>query len=146
MSQHDEEQGKGVKVVDRRRFDEDGSERPEDARPAEVQPPAPAPPAASAEEATASPMLDDDGVPPLIDFATFVQSLAQQALMHLGVLPHPETGERMRELGLARQTIDILDMLHQKTRGNLSHDEKRLFDAILHDLRLVYVQVAQPKP
>jgi hypothetical protein len=149
---HDEEKQGGVKVVDRRRLDDAGSERPD-------APPAPGPVAAKASGDEPAPHVhgpgcnhdhdhDADG-PDLafpIDFATFIQSLAQQALMHLGLIPYPDTGEHMRELPLARQTIDILQVLHDKTKGNLTPDEKQLFDAILHDLRLVYVQIAEGKP
>ena len=75
-----------------------------------------------------------------IDFANFVESLAQEALVHLGVLQHPETGKSERNLPLARQSIDILEMLQSKTQGNLEAGEKKLMHAVLHDLRLLYVQ------
>lgn len=75
-----------------------------------------------------------------IDFATFVESLAQEALVHLGVLPHPETAQSERNFPLARQSIDILEMLQKKTRGNLNEHEEKLMSAVLHDLRLLYVQ------
>ncbi|MFH1812013.1 MAG: DUF1844 domain-containing protein [Pseudomonadota bacterium] len=144
MSPREDEEAKTVKVVDRRRLDESGDERPEEAaapaaEPARAADPDPAPDLHRHDE------KESESLPPLIDFAAFIQSLAQQALMHLGVLPLPETGERQRDLGLARQTIDILNMMHEKTRGNLTADEKRLFEAILHDLRLVFVQVSQER-
>jgi len=158
----EQERDAGVKVVDRRRLDEDGDERSASAEPeqerrpdagaaAEREPAAASePPSASepaAESETPSERASDHdagaGAPFPIDFTAFVQSLAQQALMHMGVLPHPESGERVREMGLARQTIDILQMLHEKTQGNLSADEQRLYDALLHDLRLAFVQVNQ---
>jgi hypothetical protein len=73
-----------------------------------------------------------------IDFGTFVMSLASSALMHLGELPAPE-GERRPNLPLAKQTIDILGMLDEKTRGNLTAEEARLLEHLLLDLRLKYV-------
>lgn len=75
-----------------------------------------------------------------IDFATFVESLAQEALVHMGVLPHPETSQTAQSLPLAQQSIDILRMLQVKTQGNLDDAEKKLVDAVLHDLRLLFVQ------
>ncbi len=162
----------GVKVVDRRRLDDEGEDRsvaaateapatetpatetpatetPASEAPASEAPTTEAPATETPASETAESPTPDTAPPfegsklPEIDFAAFIESLAQQALMHLGVLPHPETGERLRELVLARQTIDILQVLHAKTQGNLTADEKQLFDAVLHDLRLVFVQVSQ---
>ncbi len=77
---------------------------------------------------------------PHIDFATFILSLSHSALMHLGEAPHPETGAIERNLPLARQTIDLIGMLEEKTRGNLVGDEERLIGQILFDLRLRFVE------
>ena len=63
---------------------------------------------------------------PHIDFATFVLSLSHSALMHLGEAPHPETGKVEKDLALARQTIDLIGMLEEKTKGNLTGDEEKL--------------------
>ena len=75
-----------------------------------------------------------------ISFSTFILGLASTALIHLGEAPNPETGRVERELTLARQSLDLLSMLHEKTRGNLSDEESRLFTNILTDLRLRYVE------
>jgi hypothetical protein len=75
-----------------------------------------------------------------ISFSTFILGLASTALIHLGEAPNPETGRVERELTLARQSLDLLSMLHEKTRGNLSEEEARLFTNILTDLRLRYVE------
>jgi hypothetical protein len=64
----------------------------------------------------------------------------------MGEMPHPATGERMHDLVGAQQLIDIIAMLQDKTRGNLSHDEGALIDAILFDLRMKYVEKARPTP
>jgi hypothetical protein len=77
---------------------------------------------------------------PHIDFATFVLSLSHSALMHLGEAPHPETGKVERDLALARQTIDLIGMLEEKTKGNLTGDEERLVGQILYDLRMRFVE------
>ncbi len=74
-----------------------------------------------------------------IDFGTFVMSLASSALIHLGELPGPE-GAAHPSFTLAKQTIDILGMLEEKTRGNLSAEEARLLEHLVYDLRLKYVE------
>jgi hypothetical protein len=80
---------------------------------------------------------------PPIDFYTFLFSLGSSAAIHLGDAPHPESGAPAENLLLAKQTIDILGMLEEKTRGNLTPDEAKLLDSLLYDLRLRYVQKAQ---
>jgi hypothetical protein len=87
----------------------------------------------------------DDEALPGVDFSTFVLSLSHSALMDLGQAPHPETGSVEKTLPLARQTIDLLSMLEEKTKGNLSGDEERLLTQILFDLRMRYVELSKPK-
>ncbi len=75
-----------------------------------------------------------------IDFYTFVLSLASSAFVHLGDAPHPETGEPVEpDLPLARQTIEILAMLQEKTKGNLTAEEEKFLENLLTDLRLRFV-------
>ena len=79
---------------------------------------------------------------PEVDFAMFALSLASSALVHLGELPHPEAegdAPHPANLSLAKQTIDILGMLRDKTRGNLNQEEAQVLDNILYDLRMKYV-------
>ena len=79
---------------------------------------------------------------PDIDFATFVLSLGSSALLHLGVEPPPGAAadEKIEpDLSLAKQTIDILAMLEQKTRGNRDEAEDRLLSSLLYDLRIKFV-------
>jgi len=80
---------------------------------------------------------------PRVDFATFVLSLSHSALMHLGEAPNPETGSVEKNLPLARQTIDLIAMLDEKTKGNLTGDEERLVGQILFDLRMRYVELSK---
>lgn len=84
---------------------------------------------------------NDEGAPalPEIDFGMFVMSLASSVLVHLGEIEHPESRERQANLPLAKQTIDILGMLREKTRGNLTQEESQLLDNLLYDLRMKYV-------
>jgi hypothetical protein len=86
-----------------------------------------------------------DDVLPHVDFSTFILSLSHSALMHLGEAPSPETGKLEQDLALARQTIDLLGMLEEKTRGNLAGDEERLLAQILYDLRIRYVERSKMK-
>jgi hypothetical protein len=76
---------------------------------------------------------------PEIDFGTFVMSLASSVLVHLGEIAHPESAGSEQNLSLAKQTIDILGMLQEKTRGNLSNEEQQLLTNLLYDLRMKYV-------
>ena len=82
------------------------------------------------------------GRPPLptINFATFIFSLNSSALVQLGMMEDPMTGEKSQNLPLAKQTIDILSMLEEKTRGNLDTDEAVMLKNILYDLRIHYVK------
>ena len=77
---------------------------------------------------------------PEINFPTFVASLNASALVHLGVIEDPATSSKSKNLLMAKQTIDILSMLEDKTEGNLSSDEKNMLQSILYDLRILYVK------
>jgi len=77
---------------------------------------------------------------PEINFSTFVVSLNASALLHLGAIEDPATGKTNKDLTMAKQTIDILSMLGQKTTGNLTKDEENLLKNILYDLRIIYVK------
>lgn len=80
-----------------------------------------------------------------VDFTGFLLSLGQTALIDLGVAPHPETNEVSKNLQQARQSIDILGMLRDKTKGNLNTEEEKLFDGLLYQLRLAFLQAGKPK-
>jgi hypothetical protein len=81
------------------------------------------------------------GALPRIDFATFVLSLAASAMMHLGLVAGPEGQKRERpDLAMAQQTIDTLEMLLEKTRGNLDADEARLLESVLYEVRMSFVR------
>jgi hypothetical protein len=77
---------------------------------------------------------------PEVSFSTFVLSLNASALVHLGILEDPATGSKEKNLVLGKQTIDILGLLEEKTRGNLTAEEDGLLKNLLYDLRLVYVR------
>lgn len=90
-----------------------------------------------------SPREAPRGAAPSITFVGFISSLAHSALMGLGEEPDPFTGETRASLPAAKQTIDLLALLAEKTRGNLDADEDGLFQAILTDLRLRYVEATR---
>jgi hypothetical protein len=76
---------------------------------------------------------------PQVTFSTFVLSLSSSAMVHLGEVPEPETGQTQQDLPLAKHTIDILAMLKEKTHACLDADESKLLDGILYELRMKYV-------
>ncbi|MFH2013319.1 MAG: DUF1844 domain-containing protein [Pseudomonadota bacterium] len=82
---------------------------------------------------------------PEMNFSTFIFSLNSSALFHFGEIPDPETNERIKNLPIAKQTIDIIGMLKEKTKGNLTNDEEMLIDHILYDLRMRYVEEMKKK-
>lgn len=81
-----------------------------------------------------------EGPLPEISMASFIMSLGTSVFFHLGELPHPETGVSEKNLPLAKQTIDLLGLLREKTRNNLTTEEENMFDHLLYDLRMRYVK------
>lgn len=87
--------------------------------------------------------LEQGAIPlPKIDFSMFLFSLNSSVLVHMGVLDDPATGKKSKNLTAAKQTIDILGMLEEKTRGNLTDQERDMLRHILYDLRMIYVREA----
>ena len=144
----DEEiEGKGFVVRDRRRFTEEGEPREERGleEQAEEQAEEPEPPAQeeAKDKEKVEEKVTEEAPFPEINFSTFVFSLNTSALLHLGEIPDPATGKQQEDLAMAKQTIDLIAMLQEKTRGNLAPDEENLVKHILYDLRLRYVQKAK---
>ena len=77
---------------------------------------------------------------PEITFSTFIMSLNASALVNLGVIEDPLTKQFAKNLPVGKQTIDMLNMLEEKTRGNLTKDEENLLRGILYDLKIAYVK------
>lgn len=78
---------------------------------------------------------------PAIDFSTFVLSLSTTALCQMGVIADPLSGEHVEpDHAIARQTIDTIEMLRDKTRGNLDEEERKLIDTLLYELRVKFVE------
>jgi hypothetical protein len=82
---------------------------------------------------------------PEINFSTFVIGLSTQALMHLGEMANPLSGKVEPDVPVAKQMIDIVGMLREKTRGNLNASEDRLMEDVLFDLRMKYVEAVKKK-
>jgi len=83
-------------------------------------------------------MSEEDSAPPAIDFNTFILSLSTSALMNLGKLPGAEDDSTVN-LAHAKQSIDCIALLEEKTRGNLTGEEERLISEVLYELRLRFV-------
>jgi len=78
-----------------------------------------------------------------VTFSTFLLGLSTQALLHLGEIPNPVSGQIETDLIAAQHVIDILGMLEAKTRGNLDQAEQGLVQSVLYDLRIRYVEIAR---
>jgi hypothetical protein len=95
---------------------------------------------ASQKAASAAGKTEEQRLLPEITFPSFIFSLSSTAFVSLGAIPNPETGKMEKNLPLAKQTIDLLGLLRDKTRNNLSPEEDHLFDHLLYDLRMAYVR------
>ena len=78
---------------------------------------------------------------PPVEFSGFVVSLAQAALMQLGEMPDPASGQSVRNLAQAKYSIDLIDLLVEKTSGNLTEEESRLILQVQKDLKLKFVRL-----
>ncbi|MCG6909833.1 MAG: DUF1844 domain-containing protein [Deltaproteobacteria bacterium] len=121
------EEEKDFVVKDKRVFSEE--DRAEDAKEEQETPP----------ERKAG-QRDEGYALPEINFPTFIFSLNSSALLNMGVIEDPATGQKNENLPLAKQTIDILGMLEEKTKGNLTDDEAAMIKNILYELRMLYVK------
>jgi hypothetical protein len=80
---------------------------------------------------------------PAVDFSTFLLSLGHSVLVHLGDAPDPSGNKGEPNLLLARQTIDLISLLSEKTKGNLTGEEERIVEQLLYDLRSRYVEASK---
>ena len=146
MASGDSKPAGGFKVTDRRSFTNEAeprngaSEQPSSDASSTASSTAHPPTPANAAGVTAEPPTA--AFPP-VDFHTFVLSLGSSALLHLGEIENPNDGASQKDLPLAKHTIDILVMLEEKTKGNLSTAEERLMESLLYDLRLRYVEATK---
>ena len=150
----DQEDKRGFKVQDRRRFSPEGETKEGSDAPSESSEPLDIkskPDASGAEQASrpaASGAHQESSrqssePPPELTFAAFLWSLSEQALAALGEVPDPSSGQVSRDLTMAQQMIDIIAMLRDKTRGNLDPHEQALLKEILSSLQMKYVELAR---
>ena len=134
MGENDKKEEEKSFVVRDRRFTAQ-KETPEESKPkkeGEVKEEGPPRETASREE---TPL-------PEINFTNFLLSVSTSALIQLGEIPDPVSKESERQLPLAKQTIDLIGMLQEKTKGNLTPEEEKLIEHILYDLRIRYVKAS----
>jgi hypothetical protein len=168
--EHNEEEP-ALKVLDKRKFNPDGSVR----EGVEIEPEKPKAKRPKAAENTETPIYEPDaetvetydsaatekqtqaeaademgeaaydedfpGADDPASFVNFLSTLASQAAAALGAIPHPATGQRSLDLETGKYWIEVLVMLKEKTRNNLHKTEQKLFDGILGDLQMQYVQI-----
>ena len=148
LEEKERDKGKpGIKVTDRRHFTSEGERRPGvDEEPDLGTQPVVARSEAEearrpAEEARFErrPVEEPEGV----DFTMLINAMAQPALLYLGEIPHPATGQPTIDLEGARIQIDMLDLLRVKSRGNLTPQEEGLLESVLYQLRMRYVARSQ---
>lgn len=134
------EEEKGFVIKDRRTFSADtGEPVEEEAEGLEKEPEGEKePPTGEAES-----IEEEYAQLPEVNFSTFIFSLSSSAFLHFGEIPDPASGKKNKNLPMAKHSIDILSMLEEKTKGNLTDDEKQLLENILYDLRMRYVKETQ---
>ncbi len=113
------EERKGFKVVDKRFFAQE--EKGKDTKEAKEK-------------------VTQEKVIPNITFSSFIYSLSSTCLIHLGEIPEPTSGTYQKNLVLAKQTIDLLEILSEKTKGNLTPEEEGLLKSSLTELRIRYIK------
>ena len=134
----DEEQEKSFVVKDKRfsaKKEEKGeSQLKEEGRPEEVL---------RKDTSSEKEPIPEKELLPEIDFNSFIFSLSTSALIQLGKIEDPFTKKLVKNLPLAKQTIDLIGMLKEKTKGNLSPEEEKMIDYVLYDLRMNYIKIAE---
>jgi hypothetical protein len=128
------EEEKGFIIKDRRSFDKEGELKEEKG----------AGDAGSQKTKEEKREQDAQRIPlPEVNFNSLIFSLSSSALLNMGDIAEPQTGERKKDLPMAKYSIDIISMLQEKTKGNLTEEEHKFLDNILADLRLRYVKASK---
>ncbi len=128
-----------IKVTDRRIFGADG-ELLEPSQPQEFEKSFSD---ATADLSTASASSDREDQPMEMNFQMLIISLSTTALVQLGMAPNPANGKTEKDLVNAKQTIDILGILQEKSQGNLTPDESHLLEQCLYDLKMSYISLTK---
>ena len=131
----EEIQGPGFTVKDRRTFDSQGevkesvkAEREEEKKKDKDR--------EEKKEKGAAPL-------PEVNFSSFILSLSSSTLLHLGEIADPQSGEKKKDMALAKQSIDIISLLKDKTKGNLTQEEEKLLDHLLYDIQMRFVKAGE---
>jgi len=131
----DEIRGEGFTIKDRRTFDTEGKVKEEARKEAKEED--------NKDEKAGDRKESEYTSLPEVNFSSFVLSLSSSILLHLGEIEDPQSGEKKKDLALAKQTIDIITILKDKTKGNLTDDEQKLLEYLLYDLRMRFVKATQ---
>ena len=131
----EEIKGEGFTIKDKRTFDSTGEvkEEPEGAEKEK----------GTVREKQAEQEKESFTPSPEVNFSSFLLSLSSSILLHLGEISDPHTGEKKKDLALAKQSVDIISMLKEKTKGNLIEEEEKLLEHLLYDLRMRFVQASK---
>ncbi len=130
MTQNDSD----FKVADRRIFTEDGSIRKDHVADPKIEA------ALDKDHSSSTSSQSDAGTAPPMTFQTLLLSLSTTAMLQMGLLAAPEQDQPEKDVEGAKQTIDILQILKEKTAGNLSEEESQLLEASLFDLKMWYLK------
>lgn len=135
--EQEEQEEQGFRVTDKRGFNEDGEPVPTKPQATVKEGETPAAEKASAKEE--KPPEKETPPRPPIDFPSYILSYYTQGCVLLGEVPNPYTNKKEEDLEAAKHTVDILSMLEQKTKGNLSKEEQQLLESVLYELRMKYM-------
>jgi len=128
------EEEKGFVIKDRRSFDEKGDLKDKESGEEKKKP----------ERRTDAPKEEAQKPPlPEVNFTSLIFSLSSSAFFHFGEIADPQTGERKKDLPLAKHAIDTISMLKEKTEGNLTEEEQKFIVSVLTDLQWRYVKAAE---
>lgn len=144
------EEEKGFVIRDKRSFDQKGDlkEEPKGGREEKKEEKAQKEAETKTEEReqkaeSKGPSKEERPPLPEVNFSSLIFSLSSSALLHFGEIEDPATGQKKKDLPLAKHTIDTISMLREKTQGNLTEEERKFIDNILTDLRWRYVKAKE---
>ena len=133
------EEEMGFVLKDKRAFDDKGELRDEDQEGQAVKQEK-----EDGKEVASGTMEEGQRTPlPEVNFSSLILSLSSSALLHIGEIADPYTGEKKKDLALAKHSIDTIALLKEKTEGNLSEEEQKLLESVLTDLRWRYIKAAE---
>jgi len=129
----EEIQGPGFTIKDKRTFDDQGKVKEESGKTKMEE-----------DKGKEKAKEKEKGPAPLpeVNFSSFILSLSSSTLLYLGEIADPQSGGKKKDLALAKQSIDIINILKDKTKGNLSQEEEELLDHLLYDLRMRFVKAS----